>query len=296
MRGLPRYEANVALLRRGAQCKTARETDTLVHEAAAMISPSPYFRIATYNLHKCRGFDLRIVPARITSVLQELEADILCLQEVVNDPTGSQEWNQAHAIAEAFPGFHAAFGVTRPFRGGTYGNMTLSRYPIVSWKSHDLSRERREPRGVLQTEIELPRSQVMHVFNVHLGTGHMERRYQARKLLNPEVLEQSGLNGPRLVLGDFNEWTRGLTTRLLQSSFQTIRPRHAGRSPRTFPGMLPLMSLDHCYYDRLLDLQASRLWRSRTALWASDHLPLIAEFALTNGAAVAVRGREHSAA
>jgi endonuclease/exonuclease/phosphatase family metal-dependent hydrolase len=261
-----------------------------------MTTSSPRFRIATYNLHKCRGFDLRIVPERIIEVLQELKADILCLQEVVNAPTAPPEWNQAHAIADAFPGFHVAFGANRPFQEGTYGNMTLSRFPILSWKNHDLSRERREPRGVLQTEIEVAPGRVMHVFNVHLGTGHMERRYQARKLLNPEVLEQPDLSGPRLVLGDFNEWTRGLTTRLLQSSFNTFRPRHAARFPRTFPGMLPLVSLDHCYYDQPLELQSSRLWRSRMALWASDHLPLIAEFRLPQAGAKDSRSREPTAA
>ena len=261
-----------------------------------MISSSPDFRIATYNLHKCRGFDLRIVPDRILTVLKELDADILCLQEVVNDPTGPAELNQAHAISETFPGFHVAFGVNRPYQGGTYGNMTLSRFPIVSWKNHDLSREGREPRGVLQTEIEVVRGKIVHVFNVHLGTGHMERRYQARKLLNPDVLEQPGLSGPRLVLGDFNEWTRGLTTKLLQSSFQTFRPRHAVRYPRTFPGMLPLVSLDHCYYDDPLQLNSSKLWRSRTALWASDHLPLVAEFRVSNVARMPRTGREHTAA
>jgi endonuclease/exonuclease/phosphatase family metal-dependent hydrolase len=260
-----------------------------------MITTSPKFRIATYNLHKCRGFDLRIVPERILTVLKELDAEILCLQEVVNDPTGPAEWNQAHAIAEAFPDFHVAFGANRPYHGGTYGNMTLSRYPIVSWKNHDLSRERREPRGVLQTEIEVARGVVMHVFNVHLGTGHMERRYQARKLLNPEVLEQPGLSGPRLVLGDFNEWTRGLTTHLLQSSFKTFRPRHAAKFPRTFPGMLPLVSLDHCYFDDPLQLESSRLWRSKMALWASDHLPLIADFRVSS-VAVMLRERDESAA
>jgi endonuclease/exonuclease/phosphatase family metal-dependent hydrolase len=264
-----------------------------------MISSSPMFRIATYNLHKCRGFDLRIVPERIITVLLELQADILCLQEVVNAPTGEAQWNQAHAIAEAFPGYNVAFGANRPWHDeGTYGNMTLSKFPIVSWKNHDLSRERREPRGVLQTEIEVTRGRVMHVFNVHLGTGHMERRFQARKLLNPEVLEQEDLTGPRLVLGDFNEWTRGLTTRLLQSSFNTFRPRHVAKYPRTFPGMLPLVSLDHCYYDHPLELESSRLWRSRVALWASDHLPLIAEFRLAQAAAMPKKeqGREDTAA
>jgi endonuclease/exonuclease/phosphatase family metal-dependent hydrolase len=258
------------------------------------------FRIATYNLHKCRGFDLRIAPERLITVMLELQAEVLCLQEVVNAPTGDLQWNQAHRIAAAFPDFHVAFGVNRPFQGGTYGNMTLSRFPIVSWRNHDLSRERREPRGVLQTEIEMAPGLVVHVFNVHLGTGHMERRYQARKLLNPEVLEQPDLPGPRLVLGDFNEWTRGLTTRLLQSSFNTFRPRYVAKYPRTFPGMLPLMSLDHCYYDHPLELQSSRLWRSRTALWASDHLPLIAEFRLSQAAAQPAprsrTNREHTAA
>jgi endonuclease/exonuclease/phosphatase family metal-dependent hydrolase len=261
-----------------------------------MISSSPSFRIATYNLHKCRGFDLRIAPERILTVLKELKADILCLQEVVNAPTGQAQWNQAHAIAETFSDFHVAFGANRPFRDGTYGNMTLSRFPIQSWKNHDLSREGREPRGVLQAEIEVARGSVMHIFNVHLGTGHMERRFQARKLLNPEVLEQSELKGPRLVLGDFNEWTRGLTTRLLQSSFKTFRPRHAGQFPRTFPGMLPVVSLDHCYYDDPLQLQSSRLWRSRTALWASDHLPLVVDFRTSNVAAKTGKVRESSAA
>jgi endonuclease/exonuclease/phosphatase family metal-dependent hydrolase len=251
-------------------------------------------RIATYNVHKCRGFDLRIMPERIISVLHELKADVLCLQEVVNSPTGPAQWNQAHAIADSFPGFHVAFGANRPFQDGTYGNMTLSRLPIVSWKNHDLSREGREPRGVLQTEIEVTRGQVAHVFNVHLGTGHMERRYQARKLLNPEVLEQPALNGPRLVLGDFNEWIRGLTTQLLQSSFRTFRPRHAARFPRTFPGMLPLVSLDHCYYDHPFELESSQLYRSRTALWASDHLPLVIEFRLARAAAQPVHNRNRS--
>lgn len=92
-------------------------------------------------------------------------------------------------------------------------------------------------------------SRLVQLFNVHLGTDHMERRYQARQLMNREVLLQPHLNGPRLVLGDFNQWTRGLTIRLMRIEFHTFRPWHAVRFPLTFPGMLPLLSLDHCYYE-----------------------------------------------
>lgn len=240
----------------------------------------PRFRIAAYNIHKCRGFDMRIVPSRILAVLQELDADILCLQEVMNGPSGPPQYDQAGQFQRAFPSYACAFGSNRIYRGCAYGNLILSRLPMHSPRNHDLSRPRREPRGVLQVTIQPPRGPAIHLFNVHLGTGHMERRYQARKLMNTEVLQQPGRTGPRLVLGDFNEWTQGLTTRLLSDEFQTFRPRHVARIPKTFPGMLPLLTLDHCYYEPPLNLEATHLWRSRKALFASDHLPLIAEFSI----------------
>jgi endonuclease/exonuclease/phosphatase family metal-dependent hydrolase len=40
------------------------------------------------------------------------------------------------------------------------------------------------------------------------------------------------------------------------------------------------MHLDHMYFDRELMLEAFMLHRSRMALIASDHLPLVAEFRL----------------
>jgi endonuclease/exonuclease/phosphatase family metal-dependent hydrolase len=40
------------------------------------------------------------------------------------------------------------------------------------------------------------------------------------------------------------------------------------------------MHLDHMYFDRELALEEFILHRSRMALVASDHLPLVAEFGL----------------
>jgi endonuclease/exonuclease/phosphatase family metal-dependent hydrolase len=88
------------------------------------------------------------------------------------------------------------------------------------------------------------------------------------------------LSGPRIVIGDFNEWTRGITTRLLQQNFKSDRPIRNRRSARTFPGVLPILSLDHCYYEAPLAMESTKIWRSRQALIASDHLPLIANFSL----------------
>jgi endonuclease/exonuclease/phosphatase family metal-dependent hydrolase len=232
-------------------------------------------RVVTYNIHKCRGLDRRISPARILSVLKELDADILCLQEVVNAP-GTHLYDQAGEIERALPEYIHRFGANRPLHGGTYGNLTLSRLPIRTWQNHDLT-SRREERGVLQTDIELG-PQLLHVFNVHLGTGFNERRRQARLLLGEKILANPQLTSPRLVVGDLNEWTRGLTTHLLRETFHTFSPRHTLRLPATFPGLLPLVTLDHCYYEAPLELLDSLLVRTPTALVASDHLPLIADF------------------
>ena len=232
-------------------------------------------RIVTYNIHKARGLDRRISPPRIIAILKELDADILCLQEVVNAP-GTHLYDQVGEIERALPEYIHRFGANRPLHGGTYGNLTLSRLPIRSWYNHDLT-SRREERGALQTDIELG-SQLLHIFNVHLGTGFNERRRQARVLLGDKILANSQLTASRLVVGDLNEWTRGLTTHLLRETFSTFSPRHTLRLPATFPGLLPLVTLDHCYYEPPLELIESHLVRTPTALVASDHLPLIADF------------------
>jgi endonuclease/exonuclease/phosphatase family metal-dependent hydrolase len=243
------------------------------------------FRIVSYNTHKCRGIHGTISPERVIGVIEELDMDILCLQEIVDAQGGTGKFDQANKIAAAFPKLHVAFGKTRPLHGGRYGNMLLSRYPILQWHTHDITKSRREERGVLHCVIDLGNNLRVNVFNVHFGTGYIERRRQIDVLIGDEILSKPDLSGPRLVIGDFNEWTRGRTTKVLQKSFLSHKPRPPFRFERTYPGVLPILSLDHCYYEEPLELAHTEVWRSRMALIASDHLPLIADFRLPAAAA-----------
>ena len=93
------------------------------------------------------------------------------------------------------------------------------------------------------------------------------------------LLKHRALTGPRVVMGDFNEWTRGVATRLMGSNFESVDMRLLGRR-RTYPCFFPVFHLDHFYYDHSLRLLSFKLHRTRLALVASDHLPLVAEFAL----------------
>ena len=52
-------------------------------------------RVCTYNIHKCKGLDRRTRPERIASVIAELDADIVALQEVATNSEDYREARQA---------------------------------------------------------------------------------------------------------------------------------------------------------------------------------------------------------
>lgn len=239
-------------------------------------------RIATYNVHKCRGMDGRARPERIAEVLAEIDADIVALQEVISAPDSRGHEDQAGFLGHE-TGLKFVLGETRRRQGRPYGNLVLSRFPIRAVANYDISAPGREPRGCLRTDLGIDRNTVLHVFNVHLGTSFFERRYQARRLIGPSILGHPWLSGPRIVLGDFNEWTRGLASRLLAARLAPVDLRsHLGRR-RTYPGILPVLHLDHIYFDRHFEIRRVKLHRTSTSLVASDHLPLVAELKLVRG-------------
>jgi endonuclease/exonuclease/phosphatase family metal-dependent hydrolase len=236
-------------------------------------------RIATYNIHKCRGLDRRVRPQRIAEVLKEINADVVALQEVVGMDEITRERNQVRVLAEELE-MDFRIGENRRLHGAAYGNAVLSRLPIVADHNHDLSCRRYEPRGCLEIKVQLASTQnVLQIFNVHLGTGFLERRYQAHRLLEV-IAGDSPQLAPRIILGDFNEWTRGLTTRLLNRHLNSAEPEQRLGRARTYPGVFPLMHLDHVYYNSLLKLKSINVHRSLLALAASDHLPIRADFVL----------------
>ncbi len=230
-------------------------------------------RIATYNIHKGRGIDGRISIKRIVDVLLELDADIIALQEVFAVSDSHQ--GQLETIAEKLE-MYPTFGCTRHHRGRPYGNAILTRWPILQCRDMDLSWAHREKRGCIRADLKTPRG-TLHVYNIHMGTRYFERRHQVRTFLSSKQLHED-LVGPRVLVGDFNEWIRGLTTRMLSEKFESLNLElHIGKR-RSYPGFLPLLHLDHIYFERPLHIEKAELIRTRLATVASDHLPLVATF------------------
>ena len=229
--------------------------------------------IVTYNIHKARGIDGRVAIKRIADVLTGLDADIVALQEIFS--TCDSRDGQMETLASVMA-MHAAFGCTRHHRGRPYGNAILSRWPILEWQDMDISWAHREKRGCIRADLKTPGG-TLHVYNIHMGTSYFERRHQVRYLLSSKQLH-GDIVGPRVLVGDFNEWIRGLTTRMLSEKFESLNMQLHIRKRRSYPGFLPLLHLDHIYFEKPLYIEKAELIRTRLARIASDHLPLLAAF------------------
>ena len=228
-------------------------------------------RVATYNIHRCRGLDGRTNPARIAEVIRAIEPDVIALQEVIG--AGPSTPGHAEELG-ALLGMGWVMAPTRHLRGALFGNAVLSRFPIRNHAQHDLSWKTCEARCAQRVDVAFDED-TLHLYNVHLGTAFLERRHQAGRL--SAILHDRRVEQPKVVLGDFNEWMKGLATSVLSERLQSIDLTTHLRRRRTYPGVFPMVHLDHIYYEGEVEVVKVELPRTRLALMASDHLPLVAE-------------------
>ena len=228
-------------------------------------------RIATYNVHRCRGLDGRTNPARVADVIRSIEPDVIALQEVIG--AGAHSPGLAEELGAQL-GMGWVMAATRHLRGSLFGNVVLSRHPIIHHAQYDLSWKTCEPRCCQRVDIAFG-DDTLHLYNVHLGTAFLERRYQAGRL--SAIVHDRRIGQPKVVLGDFNEWMKGLATSMLTERLQSIDLRSHLRRRRTYPGVFPVLHLDHIYYDGRVEVVKLELPRTRQAVMASDHLPLVAD-------------------
>lgn len=230
-------------------------------------------RVVTYNVHRCRGLDGRTRPERIAAVLSAINADIIALQEVVG--ASPLKPGQAAEIGAAL-GMGWVMASTRQVRSALFGNVVLSRFPCKQHHQHDLSWKTCEPRLAQRVDLQISNHGLLHFYNVHLGTALLERREQARRLAT--LVHDRRIVGPKIVLGDFNEWARRLTVDVLAEKLHSIDLTKYLSRKRTYPGFFPLVHLDHIYYEGAR-VEVDNVWlpSDRLAKIASDHLPLVAD-------------------
>ena len=226
-------------------------------------------RLASYNLHAGIGVDRRFRPQRLVRVLAEIDAHVVALQEVASPERG---FDLGEFIARQ-GGYRVLHGVTFHRPHGPFGNALLTRLPVRASRSLDLSLRGREPRGAVDATLDW-QGAPLRVIATHLGLAPRERSWQAQRLLDALAAHAT----PAVLVGDLNEWLpRAASLRLLATRFVLPPP------VPSFPAPLPTLALDRILVTREFASCQVAVHASRSARWASDHLPLVAELTLPQG-------------
>ena len=225
-------------------------------------------RVASYNIQKAIGLDLRRRPGRILDVIAELDADIVALQEV-DRRFGDRRSALPADLITSRTGYRIVPIAERPHSIGWHGNAIVVRssMQICGHERHVLPQL--EPRGAISTIVDTGTGQ-LRLCAVHLSLLGAARRRQMRFLAGK--LDLAGDGVPTVVLGDFNDWF--WTERALAALPQTYKLMRPGRS---FPAAFPLASLDRILVSPGLTVRAAGVHRSPKSRIASDHLPVWAD-------------------
>ncbi len=210
------------------------------------------------------GRDRRPRPDRIISVIDELGADFVALQEVESiHGAGLDLLTQLAAKG----GYKAIAGPTLLRDTGNYGNAVLTRLSVIDSVRLDISEAGREPRGALGLNVDVGSCR-LQIVATHLGLNPSERRAQIRRLLR---LFPKDSRHPAALLGDLNEWFLwGRPLRWLRAHFSPTP------APATFPARWPLFALDRIWVRPRASLCSLDTHKSPLARVASDHLPVCA--------------------
>jgi len=227
------------------------------------------FTVASYNIHKGVGTDRKRDPARILRVLQEVDADIVCLQEA-DLRFGTRASVLPRFLIEGHTDYVPVPLDVQHDSMGWHGNAILVRRGIAV-ESHDIIHiPCLEPRGVVTASLSIGGTRVS-VFGMHLDLSGLWRVRQARAIA--ALADTARRQGPTVLMGDLNEWRANAGCfREFGRHFTLLDP-----GP-TFPSRRPLGRLDRIMHCGGLTVTDCGVHRSALATTASDHLPVWAKF------------------
>ena len=221
-------------------------------------------RVMTWNIHGALGRNPRFDLTRVVEIICRWHPDIVALQEV-NSRRGLAGGANAFEFLLGAVGLYGIGAKSLITKDGDYGQMLISRWPILAQEVRDISFGEREPRRAIRAEVDAPGGRLT-VVATHLGLSIRERQRQAAALT-----ELAAGVEPAIVIGDFNDWFWPGSVRAVLSRVLGGYTRY-----RTFPAAWPLLGLDRIYW-RPREAMI-RSFADREARAISDHLPVIADF------------------
>lgn len=231
----------------------------------------PNCRLASYNLQKCVGMDLRRRPARSLHVIDALQAQIVVLQEA-DRRLPPRPTALPHDLIEAHGWRIVPLGQVDGSLG-FHGNAILIRPGIRLLAASHIDLPGLEPRGAVRADLLTPIGP-LRLVATHLGLIRRYRLMQVASLMR-HLAELPPL--PTVLAGDLNEWGAMRPYEALCPGYQFVPTQPS------FPAPRPVARLDRFAFGPGLKLQAHATHHKRPARVASDHLPVWVELSRDEG-------------
>ena len=233
-------------------------------------------KVMTYNIHHCNppsAGDKIDVEAIAKAIIAE-KPDFVALQEVdVNTERSGKGKNQAKQLAE-LTGMQFYFSKAIDHQGGEYGVAVLSRFPILDSIKYGLPVHADKPeenRTVAAITVMLPSKQKIIFASTHLGLKEPNRLLQAET-----IVSHFGKNElPMILAGDFN----AVPESPVMAVFDPYFASSCSDCKPTIPVENPTKTIDYILYKKESKLKSLKT-RVMDEKYASDHLPVVAEFVL----------------
>lgn len=228
-------------------------------------------KFASYNIRKAIGLDRRRDPDRILTILREMDADVVALQEADRRFGRRVSALPFGAILEHTPYVPVPLTM-RPDSIGWHGNAILVRRGIEVVDAAPVPLPMLEPRGAIRADL-VRDGMRFRVVGMHLDLSGLRRRHQVRSVLS-HLADCDG-DCPAALMGDLNEWARrGGCLREFDAGWNVLSPGHS------FPSRRPVAQLDRIILSPHWTLDDTGVHHSALAARGSDHLPVWARAGL----------------
>lgn len=213
----------------------------------------------------------------IITYLKTAEADVIGLQEVIQDADGKH--NTAENIAKEL-GYHWKYEETMQVdldgKAVSWGNAVLSKYPITSSKLHELP-EGNDRRTALETAIEID-GKTFTIVSTHLLHTHQKpsgvQEKQAQKILKIIPKERG------IVMGDFNATPESNAVQIVSAKLNCTDTQLDPTAFMYIEGCTVckidevILRLDYIFATKDLKVHSFETGYSK----GSDHLPIATSF------------------
>lgn len=235
-------------------------------------------RLVSYNVGIFNKFiqdDYELV----ADMMKEVEADVVCLNELDSCTTRTRNVFQAKRIAEAMGGWSYCFGPAIPYKGGKYGEGLMAQaQPVKQYHIPLPQNVGAEARVLAVMEFE-----DYIVGSTHLDHVSAQARMEQAKVITEEMIKRYGDSDKRVFLGgDMNCTPDSEVIKEFKNNW-TILTGTSGRENYTYSTTNPKSCIDYIMLlnngadVNVIHRQVITALNAGDVTQASDHFPVLLE-------------------